>query len=183
MVQFGFPEGPLSAMDDVGLDVVKQGAVAIYGHSPEYAKPRAMLDQMVSEGKTGVRSGTGFYRYHRDEKRLDRSVSRLLSLHEDDTDGISQEYIQDRLVLALVNEAMSCLEEEVIESARDGDVGAVLGLGFPAYRGGPFRYVDTVGTGNVLKKLHNLSVRYGTRYSPPVSLKNTAVGGGRFYED
>ncbi|MGE0368326.1 MAG: enoyl-CoA hydratase-related protein [Candidatus Dadabacteria bacterium] len=183
MVQFGFPEGPLSAMDDVGLDVVKQGAVAIYGHSPEYAKPRAMLDQMVSEGKTGVRSGTGFYRYHRDEKRLDRSVSRLLSLHEDDTDGISQEYIQDRLVLALVNEAMSCLEEEVIESARDGDVGAVLGLGFPAYRGGPFRYVDTVGAGDVLKKLHNLSVRYGTRYSPPVSLKNTAVGGGRFYED
>lgn len=183
MVQFGFPEGPLSAMDDVGLDVIKQGAVAIYGHSPECAKPRAMLDQMVSEGKTGVRSGTGFYRYHRDEKRLDRSVSRLLSLHEDDTNGISQEYIQDRLILALVNEAMSCLEEGVVESARDGDVGAVLGLGFPAYRGGPFRYVDTAGPGDVLKKLHNLSVRYGTRYTPPLSLKNMAVGGGRFYED
>jgi 3-hydroxyacyl-CoA dehydrogenase/enoyl-CoA hydratase/3-hydroxybutyryl-CoA epimerase len=83
----------------------------------------------------------------------------------------------------MVNEAMLCLQDEVIGSAKEGDVGALLGLGFPTYRGGPFRYVDSAGAGEILKKLHNLSVRYGTRYTPPVILKNAAVGGNKFYEN
>ena len=90
-----------------------------------------------------------------------------MALEEEDSESVSQEYIQDRLVLAMVNEAMLCLQDEVIGSAKEGDVGALLGLGFPTYRGGPFRYVDSDGAGEILKKLHNLSVRYGTRYTPP----------------
>lgn len=183
MVQFGFPEGPLGAMDVIGLDLVQNGSRTAFKQSAERMKPLSMLDRMIEDGRTGVRSGRGFYKYGRDEKRLDRSLNKLLALEEDDSESVSQEYIQDRLVLAMVNEAMMCLQDEVIGSARDGDVGALLGLGFPVYRGGPFRYVDAAGAGEVLKKLHNLSVRYGTRYTPPVILKNAAVGGNKFYEN
>jgi 3-hydroxyacyl-CoA dehydrogenase/enoyl-CoA hydratase/3-hydroxybutyryl-CoA epimerase len=183
MVQFGFPEGPLGAMDVIGLDLVQNGSRIAFKQSAERMKPLSMLDRMIEDGRTGMRSGRGFYKYGRDEKRIDRSINKLLTLEEEDSESVSQEYIQDRLVLAMVNEAMMCLQDEVIGNARDGDVGALLGLGFPIYRGGPFRYVDSAGAGEVLKKLHNLSVRYGTRYTPPVILKNAAVGGNKFYEN
>lgn len=183
MVQFGFPEGPLGAMDVIGLDLVQNGSRIAFKQSAERMKPLSMLDRMIEDGRTGMRSGRGFYKYGRDEKRIDRSINKLLTLEEEDSESVSQEYIQDRLVLAMLNEAMMCLQDEVIGNARDGDVGALLGLGFPIYRGGPFRYVDSAGAGEVLKKLHNLSVRYGTRYTPPVILKNAAVGGNKFYEN
>lgn len=183
MMQFGFPEGPLSAMDEIGLDLIHKGSQLAFRQSAERMKPLSLLDSMIGDGRTGVGSGRGFYRYGRDEKRLDRSLHKLLALEEGDSESVSQEYIQDRLVLAMVNEAMLCLQDEVIGSAREGDVGALLGLGFPTYRGGPFRYVDSAGAGEILKKLHNLSVRYGTRYTPPVILKNAAVGGNKFYEN
>ncbi len=182
MKLFGFAEGPLSAMDELGIDLVKKGSAIIYGRSGERAGAHPLLDQLLGDGRTGVRGGRGFYRYGRDEKRIDRSIYKLLSAHGEDSKGLSHEYIQDRLILALVNEAMICLQDEVIGSAKEGDVGAVLGLGFPTYRGGPFSYVDSVGAGGILKKLHNLSVRYGTRYTPPLLLKNKAVGGNKFYE-
>ncbi len=183
MVQFGFPEGPLSAMDEIGLDLIQKGSQSVFRQSAERMKPLSMLDRMIEDGRAGLRSGRGFYKYARDERRLDRSLNKLLSLEEEDSESISQEYIQDRLILAMVNEAMLCLQDEVIGSAGEGDVGALLGLGFPNYKGGPFRYVDAAGAGEILKKLHNLSVRYGTRYTPPVILKNTAVGGNKFYEN
>lgn len=183
MMMFGFAEGPLAAMDEIGIDLVKKGSDIVYGNSGERAAgAHPLLDRLLADGRTGVRGGRGFYRYGREEKRIDRSLYKLLSAHGEDTKGISHEYIQDRLVLALVNEAMICLQDQVIGSAKEGDVGAVLGLGFPTHRGGPFSYVDSSGAGEVLKKLHNLSVRYGTRYTPPVLLKNMAVGGNRFYE-
>ncbi len=183
MMQFGFPEGPLGAMDEIGIDLVQKGSQVTYKQSAERMKPLSILDRMIEDGRTGLRSGRGFYRYGRDEKRLDRSLGKLLALEEEDSESVSQEYIQDRLVLAMVNEAMLCLQDEVIGSAKEGDVGALLGLGFPTHKGGPFRYVDSIGAGEVLKKLHNLSVRYGTRYTPPPVLKNVAVGGNKFYEN
>lgn len=183
MMQFGFPEGPLGAMDEIGIDLVRKGSQVTYKQSAERMKPLSILDRMIEDGRTGLRSGRGFYRYGREEKRLDRSLGKLLALEEEDSESVSQEYIQDRLVLAMVNEAMLCLQDEVIGSAKEGDVGALLGLGFPTHKGGPFRYVDSIGAGEVLKKLHNLSVRYGTRYTPPPVLKNVAVGGNKFYEN
>lgn len=182
MTMFGFAEGPLGAMDEIGIDLVKKGSDIVYGGSGERAGAHPLLDQLLADGRTGVRGGRGFYRYGRDEKRIDKSIYKLLSAHGEDSKGISHEYIQDRLVLALVNEAMICLQDQVIGSAKEGDVGAVLGLGFPTHKGGPFSYVDSAGAGDILKKLHNLSVRYGTRYTPPVLLKNMAVGGNKFYE-
>ena len=86
-------------------------------------------------------------------------------------------------MLAMVNEALLCLEEGVIQSPQDGDIAALIGLGFPSVLGGPFNYVDSIGAGEILKKLHNLSVKFGARYISPVLLKNTSVSGNKFYEN
>jgi 3-hydroxyacyl-CoA dehydrogenase/enoyl-CoA hydratase/3-hydroxybutyryl-CoA epimerase len=86
-------------------------------------------------------------------------------------------------MLAIVNEALICLDEGIIDSPQEGDIAALLGLGFPPVIGGPFNYVDSQGAGEVLKKLHNLSVKYGTRYISPVLLKDASVSGNKFYDN
>jgi 3-hydroxyacyl-CoA dehydrogenase/enoyl-CoA hydratase/3-hydroxybutyryl-CoA epimerase len=89
--------------------------------------------------------------------------------------------MQQRCVLAMVNEAARCLEEGVLRSARDGDVGAVFGIGFPPFRGGPFRYVDTLGVGRVVDELRALNDRFPGRFEPAGVLLSQARGRVRFY--
>jgi 3-hydroxyacyl-CoA dehydrogenase/enoyl-CoA hydratase/3-hydroxybutyryl-CoA epimerase len=85
--------------------------------------------------------------------------------------------IQDRLALVMVNEAVHCLQEEVITSPRDGDLGAILGLGFPPFRGGPFRFVDTEGREAIATRLRELAEKHGKRFEPASLLTET----GMFY--
>ena len=94
---------------------------------------------------------------------------------------VAAEEIQRRLVLALVNEAVRCLEEGIVRSPRDGDVGAVFGFGFPAFRGGPFRYVDATGVAAVVEQLEELEYRFTGRFSPAELLVQMARRGDRFY--
>ena len=96
---------------------------------------------------------------------------------------IAAEEIQRRLVLAMVNEAVRCLEEGIIRSPRDGDVGAVFGIGFPPFRGGPFWYVDRTGAQTVLDRLRALEQRFGARFRPARRLEEMAQGGTLFFPD
>jgi 3-hydroxyacyl-CoA dehydrogenase/enoyl-CoA hydratase/3-hydroxybutyryl-CoA epimerase len=91
------------------------------------------------------------------------------------------EEIRDRLVLPFVNEAIRCLGEGILRSARDGDVGAVFGLGFPPFRGGPFRFADTLGAKALLEKLERLRGRHGERFEPAPLLVELAKSGGTFH--
>ena len=93
------------------------------------------------------------------------------------------EEIQARCVLAFVNEALRCLGEAVLRSPRDGDIGAIFGLGFPPFRGGPFRYVDSVGAAEVLRRTEAFRTRFGDRFEPAPTLVNLARINGRFYRD
>ena len=81
----------------------------------------------------------------------------------------------------LVNEAIRCLGEGILRSPRDGDVGAIFGLGFPPFRGGPFRYVDSVGAEEVLRRVEGYQNRFGERFTPAPLLVETARKGGRFH--
>ena len=89
--------------------------------------------------------------------------------------------IQQRCVLAMVNEAARCLEEGVLRSPRDGDVGAVFGIGFPPFRGGPFRYVDSIGVATIVEQLEGLDIRFPGRFNPAGVLLERARAHERFY--
>jgi 3-hydroxyacyl-CoA dehydrogenase/enoyl-CoA hydratase/3-hydroxybutyryl-CoA epimerase len=94
---------------------------------------------------------------------------------------MDQRDIVERCVLPMVNEAVRCWEEGVISSLADGDVGAVLGFGFPPFLGGPFRYADSLGPRILLRKLTELEERLGERFSPAPSLARMTREGRSFY--
>ena len=81
----------------------------------------------------------------------------------------------------MVNEAARCLEDGILRSPRDGDVGAVFGIGFPPFRGGPFRYIDSVGATEIVRQLEELDARFPSRFQPAELLHDLARGGQRFY--
>jgi 3-hydroxyacyl-CoA dehydrogenase/enoyl-CoA hydratase/3-hydroxybutyryl-CoA epimerase len=86
-----------------------------------------------------------------------------------------------RCVLAMVNEAARCLEEGILRGARDGDIGAVFGIGFPPFRGGPFRYVDAMGADTIVRELDALYGRFAPRFEPAELLVAMARARRRFY--
>ena len=85
-------------------------------------------------------------------------------------------FVSNRVLLPMLNEAVRCLDEGIIRSARDGDIGAVFGIGFPPFRGGPFHYLEQLGSGYVRERLHALQRRHGTRFSPCEALSEPPPG-------
>lgn len=181
MRDFGFEGGPLEQIDELGIDLVSASMNILYGHYGERMKPHPSLELMAQDGRLGVKSAKGFYKYRRGERSADKAPKKYFTGGK--TNKLYNfEKIQEWLVLAFINEALVCLDDGVIENVQEGDVGAILGLGFPAYRGGPFRYADSIGAGNLLKKLHNLTNNGSVRNTPAQILKNTAVAEGKLYE-
>lgn len=182
LVRFGFPVGPITLLDEVGLDIAgKSGAVFIEAFGERMA-PSESLRRVVDSGRTGRKGRKGFYLYDDTGKKgsVDPSVYDLTPTGASRADVPADE-IQQRCVLAMVNEAVRCLEEGIIRSPRDGDVGAVFGIGFPPFRGGPFRYVDAVGAAKVLNRLEDLSARFQPRFAPCELLVSMARKEERFY--
>ena len=88
--------------------------------------------------------------------------------------------IVDRCLLLMLNEAVRCLDDEVIASPRDGDLAAVYGIGFPPFTGGPFRYLDQRGATSVVIRMQELASRYGERFAPCAGLLRRAEAGELF---
>jgi 3-hydroxyacyl-CoA dehydrogenase/enoyl-CoA hydratase/3-hydroxybutyryl-CoA epimerase len=84
-------------------------------------------------------------------------------------------------VLAMVNEAVRCLESGILRTARDGDIGAVFGIGFPPFRGGPFRYVDAIGAARIVEMLGKLNLSYPGRFAAAALLTDLARDRKTFY--
>jgi 3-hydroxyacyl-CoA dehydrogenase/enoyl-CoA hydratase/3-hydroxybutyryl-CoA epimerase len=181
MVQFGFPVGPLMLIDEIGIDLVAAVMRIMHETLGERLRPPHYIEKLTEDERIGRKGKRGSYAYNGD-KRVDKSVYKLLSLKESRS-GFPKEEIQERLSLGMINEAVLCLEEGIIRNPRDGDVGAVLGLGFPPFLGGPFRYVDSLGAKTVLNKLENLASRFSPRFAPASLLRDLANQGKRFYND
>jgi 3-hydroxyacyl-CoA dehydrogenase/enoyl-CoA hydratase/3-hydroxybutyryl-CoA epimerase len=182
LTAFGFPVGPITLLDEVGIDVGgKVGAVLAEAFGARMA-PSDSLRRVVESGRTGRKGRKGFYRYDEAGTRadVDPSVYELLP-NGAARRAIDPEEIRQRCVLAMVNEAVRCLEEGVLRSPRDGDVGAVFGIGFPPFRGGPFRYVDSVGAAVLVEGLYLLNDRFRGRFTPSELLVQMARAGDRFY--
>jgi 3-hydroxyacyl-CoA dehydrogenase len=163
MVDMGFPVGPITLMDEVGLDVGGKVGQVIYDAFGDRLKPSVSLARVIADGRTGRKGGKGFYRYENGKKRgVDESVYALLPTGSARVEMAAAE-MQQRCMLALLNEAARCLEDGVLRSPRDGDVGAVFGIGFPPFLGGPFRYIDHEGAASVVRQLEMLHQQFAPR--------------------
>lgn len=153
-VKYGMPMGPITLADMVGLDVclsvAKELTQAYGGEVPK------RLEEMVNAGHYGVKSGRGFYEY-KNGKPV-RST--------DSVESRERDIIQDRLILIMVNEAVACLDEHVVQDADHLDIGMIFGTGFAPFRGGPMHYAQHRGFKEIYATLQSLEKRFGERFSP-----------------
>jgi 3-hydroxyacyl-CoA dehydrogenase/enoyl-CoA hydratase/3-hydroxybutyryl-CoA epimerase len=181
LTDFGFPVGPITLLDEVGIDVGGKVGQVLYDAFGSRMSPSESLRRVVESGRTGRKGSKGFYQYDEagTKNAVDTSVYDLLpnGAARVEMDPVE---MQQRCVLAMVNEAARCLEEGVLRSPRDGDVGAVFGIGFPPFRGGPFRYVDAIGAGRLVHELQALNDRFPGRFEPATVLVERARAHQRF---
>ncbi|MBZ4329966.1 fatty acid oxidation complex subunit alpha FadJ [Corallococcus sp. AS-1-12] len=182
LVDFGFPVGPITLLDEVGIDVAqKVGPIMEAAFGKRMAAPKA-LEGVVSDGRLGRKTNKGFYLYENGKKKEVDSQVYLLLPHGKDRKSLDAAEMAERVALQMVNEAIRCLGEGILRSARDGDVGAIFGLGFPPFLGGPFRYADALGPAHLLRKLEHYQDKYGERFTPAPLLVEKVRAGKGFYE-
>jgi 3-hydroxyacyl-CoA dehydrogenase/enoyl-CoA hydratase/3-hydroxybutyryl-CoA epimerase len=190
LVAWGWPVGPLTLLDEVGIDVAAHvGPIMLEAFGDRFEPPPTMT-ALVADDRKGRKNERGFYLYGAAAKKkgkgkhVDPSVYAVVGLPIADPKAkspVAIEEIQLRCSLQFVNEALHCLGEGILRSPRDGDIGAIFGLGFPPFRGGPFRYVDAVGAGAVLERIEGYHARFGKRWAPAPMLVDLAKTGAKLY--
>ena len=182
MTRFGFPVGPVALLDEVGLDVGQKAGSVMHSAFGSRLEPSDVIEKMIADKRLGRKNGRGFYRYEDGKKAgVDTGVYGMLGIRPQE--GISPTMIEQRLVYAMLNEAAMAAGEGVVRSARDGDIGAIYGIGFPPFRGGPLRMIDELGPRRVVEVLRELAQIYGPRFTPAPSLVELANAGARFHDD
>jgi 3-hydroxyacyl-CoA dehydrogenase/enoyl-CoA hydratase/3-hydroxybutyryl-CoA epimerase len=180
MTRWGFPVGPITLLDEVGLDVAVKAGAVMFEAFGDRLKPGLSIAVLVADGRLGRKNGRGFFVYRGGKKGgVDPSVYAVLGL----TPGaaLPEDRIAERLVFAMLNEAARALEEGVVSSPRDGDIAAIFGIGYPPFRGGPFRTLDAMGARAAVETLHRLAAAHGDRFLPAASLSEQSRRGGTFH--
>ena len=188
MEAFGWPMGPAYLEDVVGMDTGAHVCDVIAAGYPERMPPIAndALRLMVNEGRFGQKNGRGFYHYEPDPHGKPRRSSApeahalLARIQPNGLVQFSESEIVDRMMLPLIIEAAHTLEEGVVATAGEMDMAMLLGVGFPAYAGGPLQYADWLGMSEVLRRCTVLE-RLGPAYQPTPRMQAMAEGGERYY--
>ncbi|MCI5065554.1 3-hydroxyacyl-CoA dehydrogenase NAD-binding domain-containing protein [bacterium] len=167
---FGMPMGPLRLLDEVGLDVARHVSKIMSDGYGERMKNSGYVDKLVEQKMLGKKSGLGFYDYSEKKERIQPNLSELLGIDKQRTVG-DRQAITDRLIMSLINEGLRCLDEGVAgtpgkEAAAQIDLGTVMGIGFPPFRGGLITYAQTLGPKNILQKLQHLEKEHGPHFRP-----------------
>jgi 3-hydroxyacyl-CoA dehydrogenase/enoyl-CoA hydratase/3-hydroxybutyryl-CoA epimerase len=162
-VDFGMPMGPILLADTVGLDICLHVA-EIISKGLNIAIPDR-LRMLVKEGKLGKKSGEGFYSYKKGKQTAPAASS---------SEVLAQD-LTDRLILRIVNESVSCLNEGVVEDADLLDAGIIFGTGFAPFRGGPLHYQYIEGINSLSLRLKELEEHYGKRFHPVKMLESAAT--------
>lgn len=181
LVKFGFPVGPVKLLDEVGIDVgTKIIPFLVEQFGDRFVAPGA-FDKVLEDDRKGKKNGRGFYSYEgkKPGKDVDESLYDLLGISPQKS--MSGDTIAERTVFMMLNEAARCLDEGVIRNARDGDIGAIFGIGFPPFLGGPFNYMDTLGLEHVVNRLTHYSETVDAKFAPADILVKMAEGGETFY--
>ncbi|MCX2789931.1 fatty acid oxidation complex subunit alpha FadJ [Vibrio sp. Sgm 5] len=180
LLDFGFPVGPITLLDEVGVDIGAKIMPILVNELGERFKGPDVFETLLNDGRKGRKSGKGFYTYKGKKKEVDKSVYKLLNLTPESK--LSDNDIALRCVLPMLNEAVRCLDDGIIRSPRDGDIGAIFGIGFPPFLGGPFRYMDQFGLKELVEKMNEFASKYGDRYAPCDGLLTRAGEGRNFYD-
>lgn len=162
MMDYGFPVGPITLLDEVGHDV---GAHVLTIMKQAY--PERFSDELtkitVADGRLGRKNGRGFYVYEGGKKKvIDETVYSLFKSREDRK--MVKEEIVERIVMNLLNEVGFCMGENIVTNSVDAEMGLVFGIGFPPFRGGPLHAMDEIGAGRVVETLSQLVAKWGSRF-------------------
>ena len=181
--QFGFPVGPLTLIDEVGIDVGSKIAPILVEAFGDRMRPPSLFEKILADGRLGKKNGKGLYLHDgkSKEKAVDESIYRLIGVFP--SKRTTKQEIAERCAFLMVNEAFHCLEEGIIRSPRDGDIGAIFGLGFPPFLGGPFRFVESMGLAEFKEKLSYYQNQHGERFKPANILDDLINGKKRLFED
>ena len=181
LLQFGMPMGPFNLMDEIGLDVgakVSQVLIEAFGERMGVA---GGLDQMVSDGRLGKKTGSGFYLYQGKEKQADPTVYAFFQGQAEPGTKFVKSEAQERCVLLMINEAALCLAEGIVRRPHDVDAGMIFGTGFPPFRGGLLRYANSLGVERVVERLEHYAAKCGDRFRPAEMLGQMKAAGKKFY--
>jgi enoyl-CoA hydratase/long-chain 3-hydroxyacyl-CoA dehydrogenase len=167
----GFPVGQATLLDEVGIDVgahIVEYMSGVYGKRFGFKEEdKLLMKDMVSQGFLGRKSGKGIYIYdgkNRDENPGAVEIMKRYAIVP--KQEMTDEDFRMRLLSRFTNEAVLCLQEGIIASPSDGDIGMIFGLGFPAFLGGPFRFVDSYGASRLVEKMQQLQGIYGDQFAP-----------------
>jgi 3-hydroxyacyl-CoA dehydrogenase len=176
MENFGMAMGPLAMADLAGLDIGYKVREVMTAEQKGNPATYCIADALVEQGRLGQKSGSGYYTYDAKTRKRspDQAIEKLASEkaaeHGVTRGSISAQEIQNRCIYALVNEAANILQEGIAQRPSDIDIVYVYGYGFPAYKGGPLFYADSVGLKNVYNTICEFAQKFGEEYWQPAPL-------------
>ncbi len=190
-LQTGMPSGPLAWADDWSLDLVQEyerQAAELYG--PKYVRHPAaeLLDKMIEKGRHGLDVRAGFYNYEKDGTRSLLHISdfgiRVSDIQEEPKSEIrnpKSEEIAERFLFVQTLEALWCMQEKVVQSVPEANIGSIYGWGFPAIYGGVIQYVNNYGLERFVERCKYFEHIHGRRFKVPPILKRKAAAGEEFF--
>ncbi|MGH8481089.1 MAG: fatty acid oxidation complex subunit alpha FadB [Nevskiaceae bacterium] len=189
MEEFGWPMGPAYLQDVVGMDTSHHvGDVLAEGYPDRMGKTfRTALDVMYENKRFGQKNGVGFYKYETDPKGKPKktadpaSYDLIKSVQPNGQKDMGEEEIVERLMLPMIIETARCLEEGIVESVPEADMGLIMGVGFPPFRGGALKYADILGLKAVVEKAAKYAA-LGKLYEPTARMKEMAAKGQTYYD-
>ena len=187
MEKFGWPMGPAYLLDVVGMDTGKHAGEVMADGFPDRMKHdfRTAIDVMFDDGRYGQKTDKGFYTYELDRKGKtkkvkDDSVYDMLKPVVESTNEFTDEQIIERMMVPLCIETVRCLEDGIVDTAAEADMGLIFGIGFPPFRGGALRYIDSIG----LEEFNKIADKYadlGALYTPTEGMREMAKTGKKFF--
>lgn len=181
--EFGMPMGPFTLMDEIGIDVCAKVSKIFQDTLGERIMLPSVMGKLKDTGRYGKKNKKGFYKYDENGKStgVDETVYTELGLPAP-TNKLSSNEVIRRMIFPMINEAaLAMIEEHIVETPDEVDLGMITGTGFPPFRGGLLRYADTVGTQVIADELEVLATKYGIRFKPSTPLRNMAKTNRKFY--